>query len=95
MRTGLALVILWSLTTTSLSYSLPRIPTTSEVAPLFPQVSNTLSWALYELSRHPDVQSALHSEITAAVDPGSRAHPQAAVLSQLRLLRAVIKEVLR
>ncbi|XP_028742033.1 25-hydroxyvitamin D-1 alpha hydroxylase, mitochondrial [Peromyscus leucopus] len=58
-------------------------------------VSNTLSWALYELSRHPDVQSALHSEITAAVDPGSRAHPQAAVLSQLRLLRAVIKEVLR
>nr|XP_048274757.1 25-hydroxyvitamin D-1 alpha hydroxylase, mitochondrial [Myodes glareolus] len=56
-------------------------------------VSNTLSWTLYELSRHPEVQSALHCEIKAAVGPGSRAQPQA--LSQLRLLKAVIKEVLR
>ncbi|XP_050019848.1 25-hydroxyvitamin D-1 alpha hydroxylase, mitochondrial [Alexandromys fortis] len=56
-------------------------------------VSNTLSWTLYELSRHPEVQSALYREIKAAVDPGSRAQPQA--LSQLRLLKAVIKEVLR
>ncbi|GAB1295640.1 25-hydroxyvitamin D-1 alpha hydroxylase, mitochondrial [Apodemus speciosus] len=58
-------------------------------------VSNTLSWTLYELSRHPDVQSALHSEIAAAANPGSRAHPQATTLSQLPLLKAVIKEVLR
>lgn len=60
---------------------------------LFLQVSNTLSWTLYELSRHPEVQSALYREIKAAVDPGSHAQPQA--LSQLRLLKAVIKEVLR
>lgn len=60
-----------------------------------PQVSNTLSWTLYELSRHPDVQSALHAEITAAVTSGSSAHPQATALSQLPLLKAVIKEVLR
>ncbi|XP_023066409.1 25-hydroxyvitamin D-1 alpha hydroxylase, mitochondrial [Piliocolobus tephrosceles] len=58
-------------------------------------VSNTLSWALYELSRHPEVQTALHSEITAALGPGSSAHPPATVLSQLPLLKAVVKEVLR
>lgn len=58
-------------------------------------VSNTLSWALYELSRHPEVQRALHSEITATLGPGSRAHPQATALSQLPLLKAVVKEVLR
>ncbi|XP_017501748.2 25-hydroxyvitamin D-1 alpha hydroxylase, mitochondrial isoform X1 [Manis javanica] len=58
-------------------------------------VSNTLSWALYELSRHPEVQTALHSEITAALGPGSDAHPLATALSQLPLLKAVVKEVLR
>ncbi|XP_060051006.1 25-hydroxyvitamin D-1 alpha hydroxylase, mitochondrial [Erinaceus europaeus] len=58
-------------------------------------VSNTLSWALYELSRHPEVQMALHSEITAALGPGSHAHLPATTLSQLPLLKAVVKEVLR
>uniref|UniRef100_A0A5F9C5B2 Cytochrome P450 family 27 subfamily B member 1 n=1 Tax=Oryctolagus cuniculus TaxID=9986 RepID=A0A5F9C5B2_RABIT len=58
-------------------------------------VSNTLSWALYELSRHPEVQMALHSEITAALGPGSCAHLPAALLSQLPLLKAVVREVLR
>lgn len=59
------------------------------------QVSNTLSWALYELSRHPEVQMALHSEIKTALGPSSSAHPSATVLSQLPLLKAVVKEVLR
>eukprot|EP00069_Balaena_mysticetus_P001822 bmy_03867T0 len=58
-------------------------------------VSNTLSWALYELSRHPEVQTALRSEITAALGPGSSAHPSATALSQVPLLKAVIREVLR
>ncbi|XP_006897623.1 PREDICTED: 25-hydroxyvitamin D-1 alpha hydroxylase, mitochondrial-like [Elephantulus edwardii] len=58
-------------------------------------VSNTLSWALYELSRHPEVQTALHSEIVTALGPSSCAHPSATALSQLPLLKAVIKEVLR
>lgn len=58
-------------------------------------MSNTLSWALYELSRHPEVQTALHSEITAALGKGSNAHSSATVLSQLPLLKAVLKEVLR
>uniref|UniRef100_A0A8C5KUI0 Cytochrome P450, family 27, subfamily b, polypeptide 1 n=1 Tax=Jaculus jaculus TaxID=51337 RepID=A0A8C5KUI0_JACJA len=58
-------------------------------------VSNTLSWALYELSRHPEVQCALHSEITAALGPGSCARVQSTALSRLPLLKAVVKEVLR
>lgn len=58
-------------------------------------VSNTLSWALYELSRHPEVQMALHSEITAAVGPGAYPCLPANALSQLPLLKAVVKEVLR
>ncbi|XP_058413756.1 25-hydroxyvitamin D-1 alpha hydroxylase, mitochondrial [Diceros bicornis minor] len=58
-------------------------------------VSNTLSWALYELSRHPEVQVALHSEITAALGPGSNGHHSATALSRLPLLKAVVKEVLR
>ncbi|XP_036314000.1 25-hydroxyvitamin D-1 alpha hydroxylase, mitochondrial isoform X2 [Pipistrellus kuhlii] len=58
-------------------------------------VSNTLSWALYELARHPEVQTALHSEITAALGRASNAHSKATVLSQLPLLKAVLKEVLR
>ncbi|XP_043822824.1 25-hydroxyvitamin D-1 alpha hydroxylase, mitochondrial [Dromiciops gliroides] len=58
-------------------------------------VSNTLSWALYELAHHPEVQAALHAEITGAVAPGCSAHPPATTLAQLPLLRAVVKEVLR
>ncbi|XP_043302436.1 25-hydroxyvitamin D-1 alpha hydroxylase, mitochondrial isoform X1 [Cervus canadensis] len=58
-------------------------------------VSNTLSWALYELSRHPEIQTALHAEISAALGPGSSTQPSATALSQLPLLKAVVKEVLR
>ncbi|XP_004647093.1 25-hydroxyvitamin D-1 alpha hydroxylase, mitochondrial isoform X1 [Octodon degus] len=58
-------------------------------------VSNTLSWALYELSRHPEVQMALHSEISATLGPGSCVHSQVSALAQLPLLKAVVKEVLR
>ncbi|XP_001380742.3 25-hydroxyvitamin D-1 alpha hydroxylase, mitochondrial isoform X1 [Monodelphis domestica] len=57
-------------------------------------VSNTLSWALYELAHHPGVQTALHAEITGALAPGSPRHP-ATTLAQLPLLKAVVKEVLR
>ncbi|XP_051817833.1 25-hydroxyvitamin D-1 alpha hydroxylase, mitochondrial [Antechinus flavipes] len=58
-------------------------------------VSNTLSWVLYELAHHPEVQTALHAEITGAMAPGSSTHPPATTLAQLPLLRAVVKEVLR
>ncbi|XP_044535153.1 25-hydroxyvitamin D-1 alpha hydroxylase, mitochondrial [Gracilinanus agilis] len=58
-------------------------------------VSNTLSWALYELAHHPEVQTALHAEIMGAMAPGSPTHPPATTLAQLPLLKAVVKEVLR
>ncbi|XP_068936571.1 25-hydroxyvitamin D-1 alpha hydroxylase, mitochondrial [Petaurus breviceps papuanus] len=58
-------------------------------------VSNTLSWALYELAHHPEVQTALHAEIISAMAPGSSTHPPATTLARLPLLRAVVKEVLR
>ncbi|XP_028929760.1 25-hydroxyvitamin D-1 alpha hydroxylase, mitochondrial [Ornithorhynchus anatinus] len=58
-------------------------------------VSNTLSWTLYELSRRPEVQTALHAEIAAALPAAPRAPSSAAALARLPLLRAVVKEVLR
>ncbi|XP_038608944.1 25-hydroxyvitamin D-1 alpha hydroxylase, mitochondrial [Tachyglossus aculeatus] len=58
-------------------------------------VSNTLSWTLYELSRRPEVQAALHAEIASALPAGPRAPSSAAALARLPLLRAVVKEVLR
>ncbi|CAI5765261.1 25-hydroxyvitamin D-1 alpha hydroxylase, mitochondrial [Podarcis lilfordi] len=56
-------------------------------------ISSTLSWSLYELSRHPEVQTALHKEI-AAVMKGN-AIPTAADVAQMPLLKAVVKEALR
>ncbi|KAH0629085.1 hypothetical protein JD844_010896 [Phrynosoma platyrhinos] len=56
-------------------------------------ISSTLSWSLYELSRHPEIQSALHKEITAVVKDNPI--PTAADVAQMPLLKAVVKEALR
>ncbi|XP_034648509.1 25-hydroxyvitamin D-1 alpha hydroxylase, mitochondrial [Trachemys scripta elegans] len=56
-------------------------------------ISSTLSWSLYELSRHPRVQVALHEEITGVMKGG--AVPSAADVAQMPLLKAVVKEALR
>uniref|UniRef100_A0A8B9DH64 Cytochrome P450 family 27 subfamily B member 1 n=1 Tax=Anser cygnoides TaxID=8845 RepID=A0A8B9DH64_ANSCY len=56
-------------------------------------ISSTLSWSLYELSRHPGVQAALHQEVAAALGPGHE--PPAAALARMPLLKAVVKETLR
>ncbi|XP_040399726.1 25-hydroxyvitamin D-1 alpha hydroxylase, mitochondrial [Cygnus olor] len=56
-------------------------------------ISSTLSWSLYELSRHPRVQAALHQEVAAALGPGHE--PPAAALARMPLLKAVVKETLR
>lgn len=66
----------------------PRCP-----PPTPPQISSTLSWSLYELSRHPGVQAALHQEVVAALGPGH--DPPVAALARMPLLKAVVKETLR
>lgn len=68
-------------------------PPTPADPPPSPQISSTLSWSLYELSRHPGVQAALHQEVAAALGPGHE--PPAAALARMPLLKAVVKETLR
>ncbi|XP_069762189.1 25-hydroxyvitamin D-1 alpha hydroxylase, mitochondrial [Narcine bancroftii] len=56
-------------------------------------ISSTMSWSLYELARHPDIQAALHREIRETV--GDKPFPSAADVAKIPLLKAVVKEVLR
>ncbi|KAG7318746.1 hypothetical protein KOW79_017220 [Hemibagrus wyckioides] len=56
-------------------------------------ISSTLSWSLYELSRHPEIQRSLRSEIMEVL--GDRRIPTAADVASMPLLKAVIKEITR
>ncbi|XP_063300848.1 25-hydroxyvitamin D-1 alpha hydroxylase, mitochondrial [Pelobates fuscus] len=56
-------------------------------------ISSTLSWSLYELARHPDIQAALYSEIKE-VSQGQPI-PSASEVARMPLMKAVVKEVLR
>ncbi|KAM5182343.1 25-hydroxyvitamin D-1 alpha hydroxylase, mitochondrial [Mantella aurantiaca] len=56
-------------------------------------ISSSLSWSLYELARHPQVQSALYKEIID-VQQG-RKIATAADVAKMPLMKAVIKEILR
>lgn len=57
------------------------------------QISSTLSWSLYELSRHTEVQASLRDEVLAVL--GGRRIPEAADVARMPLLKATVKEVLR
>lgn len=57
------------------------------------QISSTLSWSLYELSRHPEVQAALRDEVLRVMK--GRSVPEARDVAAMPLMKAVMKEILR
>ena len=70
----------------------PTVCKNSRVAVWF-QISSTMSWSLYELSRHPELQASLRSEVLSAL--GGRRVAEAADVARMPLLKATVKEVLR
>ncbi|KAL1727765.1 cytochrome P450 [Schizophyllum commune] len=57
--------------------------------------ANTLSWALYELCRHPDVQTRLRTELRTFRATSGSSEPSAAAFDGMPYLAAVVKETLR
>ena len=53
--------------------------------------ANTLSWALYELCRHPDVQTRLRTELRTFRATSGSSEPSAATFDGMPYLAAVVK----
>ncbi|XP_036415039.1 25-hydroxyvitamin D-1 alpha hydroxylase, mitochondrial [Colossoma macropomum] len=56
-------------------------------------ISSTLSWSLYELSRHPEIQNSLRAEVLRVLR--DRRVPTAADVAAMPLMKAVVKEIHR
>ncbi|XP_077460125.1 25-hydroxyvitamin D-1 alpha hydroxylase, mitochondrial isoform X1 [Stigmatopora argus] len=56
-------------------------------------ISSTMSWSLYELSRHPEVQASLRDEVMTVLK--GRKLPRAEDVARMPLMKATVKEVLR
>lgn len=63
------------------------------LCPAWFQIASTMSWSLYELSRHPEVQASLRGEVLNVME--GRRIPEAADVARMPLLKATVKEVLR
>uniref|UniRef100_A0A8C5NCP2 25-hydroxyvitamin D-1 alpha hydroxylase, mitochondrial n=1 Tax=Gouania willdenowi TaxID=441366 RepID=A0A8C5NCP2_GOUWI len=57
------------------------------------RISSTMSWSLYELSRHPEFQASLRAEVLAVLE--GRKIANAEDIARMPLLKATVKEVLR
>ena len=57
------------------------------------QTSNTASFLLYELAKHPEIQERLVQEISSVV--GDKRHPSWDDLQRMSLARNCVKEILR
>ena len=55
--------------------------------------SNTMQWMLYELAKHPDVQSRVREEVLQVLP--NDCEPDSGTLQHLPLLRSTVKETLR
>ncbi|KAB1279168.1 Cytochrome P450 27C1 [Camelus dromedarius] len=65
----------------------------TDVPVFLSQTSFTLSWAVYLLARHPEVQQAVYRQIVKNL--GERHVPAGADVSKVPLVRALLKETLR